>query len=104
MQAILNRRILCGLAATVNTLLTETILNGNWEKYAGKIETLGLVSEDPAKNYVGLPESTSWGGDFGQDDYNQLVKDMYNGKITVSDAIDKEPDVAVRVNYYGNIK
>lgn len=93
-----------GLAATVNTLLTETILNGNWSKYAGKIETLGLVSEDPSKNYVGLPESTAWGGDFGQDEYNQLVKDMYNGKITVSDAIDKEPTVAVRVNYYGNIK
>ncbi|MBP5793504.1 MAG: BMP family ABC transporter substrate-binding protein, partial [Spirochaetaceae bacterium] len=93
-----------GLAATVNTLLTETILNGNWDKYAGKIETLGLVSEDPSKNYVGLPESTVWGGDFGQDDYNQLVKDMFNGKITVSDAIDKEPDAAVRVNYYGNIK
>jgi hypothetical protein len=51
-----------------------------------------------------LPESTVWGGDFGQDEYNQLVQDMYNGKITVSDAIDKEPDAAVRVNYYGNIK
>ena len=45
-----------GLAATVNTMLTETILNGNWDNYGGKIETLGLVSgNDPRLNYVGIP-------------------------------------------------
>ncbi|MCQ2579832.1 MAG: BMP family ABC transporter substrate-binding protein [Treponemataceae bacterium] len=93
-----------GLAATVNTLLTETILNNNWSKYAGKIETLGLVSEVPEENYVGIPDSTSWNEGFSKDDYKKLVKDMFFGNIKVSDAIDAEPSTSIKVNYYGNIK
>ena len=41
-----------GLAATVNTLLTE-IKGGNWSKYAGTLQNLGMVSgDDPTANYV----------------------------------------------------
>ena len=43
-----------GLAATVNTLLTE-IKAGNFANYGGKVETLGLVSgTDMDANYVGI--------------------------------------------------
>jgi basic membrane protein A len=93
-----------GLAATVNTLLTETILNNNWANYAGKIETLGLISEIPSENYVALPESTAWNSGFTQDDYKKLVKEMFHGNIKVSDEIGAEPKTAIKVNYYGNIK
>ena len=50
-----------GLAPTVKTMLTE-IMAGNWDKYAGKVETLGLVSgDDPTQNYVQLPmDTTQW--------------------------------------------
>ena len=42
-----------GLAATVKTLLTDTAA-GNFDKHAGKVENLGLVSgEDMDANYVG---------------------------------------------------
>ena len=89
---------------TVNTLLTETILNNNWANYAGKIETLGLISEIPSENYVALPESTAWNSGFTQDDYKKLVKEMFHGNIKVSDEIGAEPKTAIKVNYYGNIK
>ena len=94
-----------GLAATVNTLLTETT-KGNFANYGGKVETLGLVSgEDASLNYVGLPESTQWADAFTKDDYNKMVAAMFNGEITVSNAIDAEPAVtAVTVEYHGNVK
>ncbi len=78
-----------GLAATVNTLLSE-ILAGNWDNYAGQIETLGLVSgEDANLNYVGLPASTQWSDDFSEADYAALVAAMFSGEVTVSNDITK---------------
>ncbi len=77
--------------ATFDTL-TDVIVNGNWEKYSGKIDTLGLVSaDDPAANYVQIPmESTQWAdGKFTQDDYKTLVKAMFDGTLTVSNDITK---------------
>ena len=47
-----------GLAATVNTLLPEIIVNDNWDAYAEQIQNLGLVSEVPDENYVQLAPST----------------------------------------------
>ena len=79
--------------ATFDTL-TDVIVNGNWEKYSGKIDTLGLVSaDDPAANYVQIPmESTQWAdGKFTQDDYKTLVKAMFDGPLTVSNDITKKP-------------
>ena len=83
-----------GLAATVNTMLTE-VLAGNWDNYGGKIETLGLVGENPTENYVQIPmESTQWAdGKFTQDDYKALVASMFKGDITVSNDISAMPAV-----------
>ena len=94
-----------GLAPTVEHMLTE-VAAGNFANYGGKIETLGLVSgDDPAANYVQIPmESTQWSDSFSQDDYKALVKDMFDGKITVSNDISAMPSTAITVNEYGNIK
>lgn len=94
-----------GLAATVNTLLTETVA-GNFANYGGKIENLGLVSATELdKNYVGLPmESTQWNDTFTKEDYTKLVASMVDGTVTVSNATDALPAVSIKVNEYGNIK
>ena len=94
-----------GLAPTVDHMLTE-FSAGNWANFGGKIETLGLVSgDDPEANYVQIPmASTQWGDGFSQDDYKALVKDMFDGKITVSNDISAMPQTAITVNEYGNIK
>ena len=76
-----------GLYPATYDTLTDVIVNGNWEKYSAKIDTLGLVSaDDPAANYVQIPmESTQWAdGAFTQDDYKALVKAMFDGTLTVS--------------------
>ena len=94
-----------GLAPTVEHMLTE-VAAGNFSNYGGKIETLGLVSgDDPEANYVQIPmESTQWSDSFSQDDYKALVKDMFDGKITVSNDISAMPSTSITVNEYGNIK
>ena len=95
-----------GLAATVNHMLDE-VAAGNFANYGGKAEALGLVSgDDPSANYVLLPmETTQWGEGFSQDDYKALVKDMFDGKIVVSDDISKMPETQnIQVNDLGNIK
>jgi basic membrane protein A len=73
-----------GLAPTTINTLTEIVVNGNWSAYAGKVETLGLVSEDPTANYVQLAPSTQFGEGFTADDYAVLVKAMLDGTVAVS--------------------
>ena len=83
-----------GLYPATYDTLTDVIVNGNWDNYAGKIATLGLVSaDDPTLNYVQIPmESTQWAdGAFTQDDYKALVKAMFDGELTVSNDTTKEP-------------
>ncbi len=92
-----------GLAATVDTMLAETIA-GNFANYGGKVEALGLVGEDPAANYVQLAGSTQFGEGFTEDDYAALVAAMFNGDVTVSDAIDAMPETAIAVNDLGTVK
>ena len=94
-----------GLAATVKTLLTDTVA-GNFNLHAGKVENLGLVSgDDLTLNYVGLPvETTEWNDTFTVDDYTALVKAMVDGKVTVSSDITVRPETTIAVNYNGNIK
>ena len=93
-----------GLAATVNKMLTE-IKAGNFANYAGKVETLGLVSgTDLDANYVGIPASTQYAEGFTAEDYAALVAKMFAGDITVSNATEVEPEVALTVTYYGNVK
>jgi basic membrane protein A len=92
-----------GLGATVNTLLSE-ISAGNFANYGGKVESLGLVSEEPAENYVQLAPSTQFADGFTEDDYKALVAKMFHGEITVSDAIDAMPETAITVNDMGTVK
>ena len=94
-----------GLAPTVKTAL-DAIKDGNWESdYAGKIDNLGLVSENPDDNYVQLPmDTTQWDDNFTVDDYKDLVKNLYNGEIEVSSDITAMPETEITVNDYGSIK
>lgn len=96
-----------GLApTTIDTL--KGIVAGNWDKYAGKIQTLGLVSgEDPTLNYVQIPmESTQWTSDFGKEDYIALVAKMFAGEITVSNDTSAMPKVSANttIDDQGKIK
>ena len=94
-----------GLAPTVKTMLTA-VADGTFE--GGKVENLGLVSENPDENYVQLPSgSTQFADSFTADDYKALVADMYNGKITVSNDVSitaAENAKTITVNDQGNIK
>ena len=94
-----------GLAPTVKTAL-DAIKDGSWESdYAGKIDNLGLVSENPEDNYVQLPmDTTQWDDNFTADDYKDLVSKLYNGEITVSNDITALPETEIAVNDYGSIK
>lgn len=93
-----------GLAATVQTVLTE-IKAGNWDNYAGKIDNLGLVSENPEENYVQLPlETTQWADGFTKEDYLALVSALYNGEVEISNDTTTMPETAIVVNNYGSIK
>ncbi len=90
---------------TVDTL--KEIIAGNWEKYAGKIATLGLVSgTDASVNYVQIPlESTQWTDSFGQTEYLALVAALYAGDITVSNDIGDMPATTnTTVDNQGQIK
>ena len=98
-----------GLAASTKDALKQIIEDDNWNSLAGQIVNLGLVSgDDPEANFVQIPmESTQWSDGFTQDDYKALVKDMFDGKITVSNDITAEPAslaTTATVNAYGNIK
>ncbi len=97
-----------GLApATIDTLF-DVVMNGNWANYAGKIDTLGLISGDDASlNYVGIPVATTQfeEGKFTAEDYAALVKAMFEGTLVVSNDISVEPTTNnVNVEYLGNLK
>ena len=94
-----------GLAPTTIDTLVDVVINGNWANYAGKIVSLGLVSEDPAANYVQLSGTTQFGEAFTEDDYAAMVKGMFEGTITVSNDISAEPATTnVNVEWLGNLK
>ena len=95
-----------GLTPTIVNMLDE-IAAGNFANFGGKYENLGLINgEDPDANYVQLPlTTTQFGEGFSQDDYKALVKDMFEGKITVESDITAMPaHDAIVVNELGNIK
>lgn len=93
-----------GLSETVTNVLTD-IKDGKWSDHAGKIEVLGMISENAEENYVQLPiESTQWADGFTEDDYRELVKKIYSGEIKVSDDITKLPETEITVNDYDKIK
>ena len=93
-----------GLGATVNAALSA-VQAGKWSDYSGKIANLGLVSgTDASVNYVGLPTDTWAMKKFTAKEYKKLVSDVFNKKVAISNSIDKQPAVSVKVNYYQNIK
>ena len=94
-----------GLAPTVNTVLSAIVLEDNWAAYAGKIETLGLVSADPEANYVQIPmASTQFAEGFTAEDYSALVAAMFEGTVAVSGDISAFPTTEVTVETYADIK
>ncbi len=95
-----------GLAPTTIDTLTDIVMNGNWANYAGKIDSLGLVSADPAANYVQLAGTTQFvDGQFSAEDYAALVAGMFDGSIQVSNDISAEPATTnVTVEWLGNLK
>jgi len=95
-----------GLGPSTYDTLVDAIIGSNWANYSGKIEALGIISEDPTANYVQLAGSTQYvDGKFTEEDYKAMVKAMFDGSIVVSDDISKEPSVTnVNVNWLGNVK
>ena len=93
-----------GLAATVNTMLAKVVA-GEFE--GGKIESLGLVSENPEENYVQIPMTTQFAETFTEADYAALVASMYAGEVTVSNDITAAATdfaTVITVNDMGNLK
>ena len=96
-----------GLAPTTIDTLTDVVINGKWADYAGKIVSLGLVSEDLEANYVQIPMATTLfeDGKFSVEDYKAMVAAMYAGTLTVSADIAAEPAVTnSNVEWLGNLK
>ena len=95
-----------GLYPTTIDTLTDVVINGKWDSYKGKIVTLGMVSGDDASlNYVQLGKTQFADGKFSEADYAALVKAIFNGTVTISNDIAKEPAVTnSNVQYLGNLK
>ena len=92
-----------GLAPTVKTVLAA-ISADKWADFGGKMESLGLVSENPEDNYVQIPmESTQWSDDFTKDDYKALVAAMFKGDIKVDNSTEAMPKTEIKVETFGNI-
>ena len=96
-----------GLYPTTVDTLVDVVINGKWSNYAGKIDTLGLISgEDASKNYVGIPTTTQFeDGKFTSADYAALVKAMIDGSLKVSNDISAIPATTnTTINDQGSIK
>lgn len=92
-----------GLAPTVNTVL-QAIKDGNWKKYSGTVSNMGMVSgTDASLNYVQLPTDTWSMKNFTKANYAELVRKIFDGTITISDAIDKMPTTTITVTTQANI-
>ncbi len=92
-----------GLAPTVKTVLAA-ISADKWADFGGKMESLGLVSENPEDNYVQIPmESTQWSDDFTQDDYKALVAAMFKGDVKVDSSTEAMPETSITVTTFDNI-
>ncbi len=95
-----------GLTPSTYDALVDTVIHNKWDQYAGKIEALGIISQDPAANYVQLAPSTRFEeGKFTEEDYKAMVKAMLDGTIVVSDDVSKQPTATnVNISWLGSIK
>lgn len=92
-----------GLAPTVKTVL-QAIKDGNWKKYSGTVSNMGMVSgTDASLNYVQLPTDTWSMTKFTKADYADLVRKIFDGTITISDATDEMPATTIKVTMQDNI-
>lgn len=93
------------LSNTVKTLL-QACVDGNFSDYAGKVDSLGMVSENADENFVGLAATTQYNDGFTEDDYKAMVAAIFNGDITISNAIEAMPSVSAhtKVDDQGTIK
>lgn len=94
-----------GLALTVKSCLCSIADNTFDTVYAGKISNLGLVSAtDIDANFVALP-TKSWAmKNFSINDYRELVRNVFDGKIVISNDITKMPKTSITVNVYPEMK
>jgi hypothetical protein len=94
-----------GLGATVKASL-KSIADGKFgDEYAGKVSSLGLVSgTDLEANFVELPVATWAMKNFTVNQYKSLVKDVFSGKIAISNDIANVPAHSIALNIYPNIK
>ena len=83
------------LGRTVTTQLDKLFA----DEFVGKAELLGITSEDPTQNYVGLARSTQWSESFTRDDYIALLGKIVSGEIEISDDIDERPQTEIFVDY-----
>ena len=81
----------------VRRVLTDLIVNENWSAYSGTVARIGITSEDPAQNGLGLAAPLQAGDGFTKADYAALVGALCRGELTVSDEIDQEPAVRITV-------
>ena len=62
----------------------------------GQEKNLGVVSDDPDENFVGIGPSTQFDENFTEDDYRELLAQIVEGSLEISDDIDAQPtDFAV---------
>lgn len=101
-QGYINERIITSamkdLSGAVQAILKSVYDNGGKlpAEYAGKDVKLGATTDS-----VGIPTAeASWKlGDFTVEEYNALFAKVKSGEITISDAIDVHPEVAITVDY-----
>jgi len=97
-----------GLAVSTKDALASICELGAWDSIKGQIVTLGLISEDPDKNYVGLPTgSTQFAEGFTLEDYKALTAKLFKGEITVKNDTTVTPEslaTVVKVENLGNLK
>lgn len=87
-----------GIDATVNTIL-QAIIDGKFADYAGKFDSLGIDG-----GYVKLADSTQFCDTFTKEDYEQLVQDIKDGKITIDNSGEMPKTSKVKVDDQGSIK
>ena len=62
----------------------------------GQEKNLGVVSDDPDENFVGIGPSTQFDENFTEEDYRALLAQIVEGDLEISDDIDAQPtDFAV---------
>lgn len=91
-----------GIGQVIESTLDDIVENGCWDERAGKIERLGIESEE-AENFVELSESTEYSDTFTVDDYKKVVSDIYNDKIKITNVNDERPEVKIEVSYLNDL-